>query len=437
MNDEEKKLRAAQLGISVADLEKGLADGSLSIAGSDQSQQGAPAANQITPNNQQAGTGSANTAAAGGTAATDNTSTGSSTPEIEFKDKNAANTAQVYSQYGDRIKQIAAATNKAEDEILSEYLTNADAANEKYNTALAGIRKDAQGKMNTSLQTFADIVSDYDKRYREAKQEAIAQRQAEQRAAIWTGAGEVAASLANLIAVGGYNAVNQQYKQYSQDWMRKAEENWRANRHRMDSIRERQNSIRMHLEQMRMGDIRDTRNFEAQMAANTLNQELGRAGVVKDSKSKANERNAAAEQGAAQAETTGKTSAISIQAQSENARRYGGGGGRSSSDGDFGITFSDGVELKIQNPDQFFNTVRSNKRHITDPADLEIVNELLNSKGNAYDRMSEMARTLEKYPAIKKALTQVAGRQQRVIDPLGGDAGWNGGGSMANAVFGS
>ena len=54
----------------------------------------------------------------------------------------------------------------------------------------------------------------------------------------WTGLTEVAASIANLIGVGAMGASNQQYHQYSQDWMRKADADAKANRNRIDRIRE-------------------------------------------------------------------------------------------------------------------------------------------------------------------------------------------------------
>ena len=70
------------------------------------------------------------------------------------------------------------------------------------------------------------------------------------KAARWTGATELAASLANLIGVGSFNAANQQYKQYSQDWMRKADADMRMQRARLDNFRERQRAMQMHINQL-------------------------------------------------------------------------------------------------------------------------------------------------------------------------------------------
>ena len=86
------------------------------------------------------------------------------------------------------------------------------------------------------------------------------------KAARWTGATELAASLANLIGVGSFNAANQQYKQYSQDWMRKADADMKMQRARLDNFRERQRAMQMHINQLKQGDANTALNMAMRQA---------------------------------------------------------------------------------------------------------------------------------------------------------------------------
>ena len=138
----------------------------------------------------------------------------------------------------------------------------AKAQSEGYNLA----QQQYQQRINAGYTQFADIIAGEKARADAAEQEAIDQRKAEQNAARWTGATELAASLANLIAVGGYKASNQQYKSYSQDWMKQAEANWQANRARFDNLRDRQRALQQQLIQLKMNDAGQMLNFGTKMA---------------------------------------------------------------------------------------------------------------------------------------------------------------------------
>lgn len=92
----------------------------------------------------------------------------------------------------------------------------------------------------SSLAKYAEEVRKQNQLDRQQDLELV---QADTKAAAWTGATEVAASLANLFFVGSKGAANQQYKAKSQDWMTKAEANLTASRTRIQQARERQRAL--------------------------------------------------------------------------------------------------------------------------------------------------------------------------------------------------
>lgn len=135
-----------------------------------------------------------------------------------------------------------------------QQIADMEAANKAYNDANNAAIEANRQRSDAAIGSFADMVEGYAQNIRNAETESAAQVAADQRAARWTGATELASSIANLIAVGGHNAVSQQYKPYSQDWMRKADMDARMNRARIDNLRERQRAMQGQLANMRMND---------------------------------------------------------------------------------------------------------------------------------------------------------------------------------------
>ena len=135
-----------------------------------------------------------------------------------------------------------------------QQMAEMEAANKAYNDANNAAIETNRQRSDAAIGSFADMVEGYAQNIRNAEAESAAQVAADQRAARWTGATELASSIANLIAVGGHNAVSQQYKPYSQDWMRKADQDARLNRARIDNLRERQRAMQGQLANMRMND---------------------------------------------------------------------------------------------------------------------------------------------------------------------------------------
>lgn len=99
-----------------------------------------------------------------------------------------------------------------------------------------------KGFAQWALDTKADAeqrIADAEARERESK-----------RNAAWAGAAEMASSIANLVAVGKHNAVSQQYKNYSQDWMQKADSDAREHRNRIDDLRKLQRETELKMNQI-------------------------------------------------------------------------------------------------------------------------------------------------------------------------------------------
>ena len=85
------------------------------------------------------------------------------------------------------------------------------------------IRQNLVDSYKQQRQTFSDILNAYREDYDRELRESQNTQKAYLRAARWSGATELAASLANMFAVGEGGAVSQVYQPVSQNWMQKAE----------------------------------------------------------------------------------------------------------------------------------------------------------------------------------------------------------------------
>lgn len=70
-------------------------------------------------------------------------------------------------------------------------------------------------------------------------------------AARWTGLTELASSIANMVGVGQGNAVSQQYTPQSMNWMQKADRDMKAQRSRIDNLRQRQRETELKMNQIK------------------------------------------------------------------------------------------------------------------------------------------------------------------------------------------
>lgn len=170
--------------------------------------------------------------------------------------------AQAYDDYKKKVQQYGDENHaevKAAYDAWQQATTDAETSRQE---GVAQARTSLENSLNEGLGGYEAIIREGENKIRTEEQEAKDQRAREERAAIWTGAGEVAASLANLIAVGGFNAVSQKYHPYQQDWMKKADENWRSNRARIDNMRERQRALKQQMIQMKMNAGSTMANFD-------------------------------------------------------------------------------------------------------------------------------------------------------------------------------
>ena len=159
-------------------------------------------------------------------------------------------TAAIVKKRGEENEQNIAAIQGALDQQAQEIA----AAQQERVQAQNEAQRIWQQRMDEGDNTFAGILSDYRKQIDDETAEMNARVAGDQKAAKYTGFAELGAALANLIGVGGYNASNQQYKTYSQDWMKKADQDRKEHRSRIDNLRDRQRSIEMQRAQLRMGN---------------------------------------------------------------------------------------------------------------------------------------------------------------------------------------
>lgn len=128
-------------------------------------------------------------------------------------------------------------------------------------------------------QSFSDILNAYKTDYDREQQESLNAQKANVRAARWAGATELAASLANLFAVGEGNAVSQVYQPVSQNWMEKAEEESRYRRSRIDDIRQRQRAMEMQMAQMRSEEAMQLAKYDQDKQARDMEYALNQARI--------------------------------------------------------------------------------------------------------------------------------------------------------------
>ena len=113
------------------------------------------------------------------------------------------------------------------------------------------VRKALENAYQEQDKSFADYLQGIKDDYEREKAEGDKRINDAKRAARWTGATELASTIANLIGVGAGNAVSQQYKSVSQDWMRKADADAKEHRNRLSDLRQRQRETEMKIRQLK------------------------------------------------------------------------------------------------------------------------------------------------------------------------------------------
>lgn len=193
------------------------------------------------------------------------------------KKKQSENVQNAYDAYASEVQNTGQDLVNGMTAAGQQQIADMEAANQAYNDANAQAMEANRQQSGAAIQSFADMVEGYARNIRQAEDESAAQVAADQRAARWTGATELASSIANLIAVGGHNAVSQQYRPYSQDWMRKADQDARLNRMRIDNLRERQRAMQGQLANMKLNDAARALELAREQAKTNYQQRLSMA----------------------------------------------------------------------------------------------------------------------------------------------------------------
>ena len=205
-------------------------------------------------------------------------------------------------------ERLVSAKQAAADTYTSSVTLNNNAVDAAGN-ALA---EDVEKINGEQAQYFADLLKQRGLDVKKAEAEDAELTEGERKAAAWTGATELAAAIANMVGVGSFNASNQKYHSFSQDWMKKADENRKARRKRMDDLRERQNAAGAQLSAIKASGAKDL----AQLRARLVGEKAARDNSVLGVKLKAENEVAAAEatgrQAAAEAAAKGKQAEISL-----------------------------------------------------------------------------------------------------------------------------
>lgn len=170
--------------------------------------------------------------------------------QAEYNGKKAAfKQQQAGAQYSDAMTEAQIIAQKALE-------SQAKTISNNYDSAI----RDAKAAHISENATFADIVGDIKREHDEAKAAAQLQNRTNYNSAVFTGATEFASAIANLFGVGA-GASNQQFKTYSQDWMRKAEADSRENRSRIEAARNRERAARLEQIQMKVRQAKELRDL--------------------------------------------------------------------------------------------------------------------------------------------------------------------------------
>ena len=239
MTDEEKKARAKQLGISVEDLDKGIADGTLTFDDETQPELPAPAAQEPeTPEQTPAPAPSYEDAKSGivGKAS------GSRGNMAKGYIDSAEGQAGVYEDLGKKKAEAINAEAQAIRNASTAYETKANNITQRTIEANNTYRAAVDTANKAQMQSNRDILQRYISDAELARKENEVMGKAERSATLWTGATELASALANLIGVSR-GAENQQIKLYSEDWMKRAEQNRKDRIRRLDSLNDRRSAL--------------------------------------------------------------------------------------------------------------------------------------------------------------------------------------------------
>lgn len=159
----------------------------------------------------------------------------------------------------------------------------AEQRQQTYNSAQESFRQ----AFDSGAKDIADIALSKRAEAQKAEQEAQQQVEADKKAARWTGATELAASLINLVGVGSGNAAPQQYHQFSADWMKKADDDLTKHRARIQNLSDRANEAKASLANLRMGEAKEALATARKQAEQIYANQIAQAQAAAESREKA------------------------------------------------------------------------------------------------------------------------------------------------------
>lgn len=183
-------------------------------------------------------------------------------------------------------EELVASQRAAADAILREPTNTAEAvAATQGAAALEENKPDAMRESFVNAQeaerkSFADLLQGMRDEYDRERDAAQAELKADSRAARFTGYTELGSAIANLIGVAEGDAVSQVYKPVAQDWMKKADQDMREHRTRIDNLRQRQRDTELKMSQLKSQMNMERMKFDMQREKQRYENELQKARIA-------------------------------------------------------------------------------------------------------------------------------------------------------------
>lgn len=186
-----------------------------------------------------------------------------------------------------RLENGALGENEGPAEIASTTIDDKVATTKQsLDTANADLLKATQAANESRNKSFADMVNDYYQRIKTEEAQMQAEEEANRNAAIWTGSTELAASIVNMLGVGTLGARNQQYKNYSQDWMKKADADIKEHRNRRANMTDVLQRLKMQEQDLLTSSKIEEAKLKAQIAQAAYNDALAAKKAADDADDK-------------------------------------------------------------------------------------------------------------------------------------------------------
>ena len=295
-----------------------------------------------------------------------------------------------YKRYADALQEFGDQNNAEVKRLYDEYQSLADAAEKQRQADYNKLYGTVQENINSGMSAYDSIIKSGEDRLKKEEEEDARLRDVAQKKVSWSSAAELGANLINMFSVGA-GATNQQYKSYSEDWRREAD----------------QKALNMQRIQLQMTGNDKLAQMQAGENAARYQNAMDRAGKGLQAGVTMHENAMKTKENVAKAGLEG--SVKSAEMKERRLLRQATGASRKQTDGTFGVTFGDGQQLGFTSAQHFNNTVGSNLHHITNAADKQAVASILQDKSlTDTEKIDQLVPYIDKYPQIEQALSKVA-----------------------------